>query len=188
MINLMGCLHGKYYQISYAIGLMFILVLSASAIYAQVPKHYVIVEFLNVHIVNNHSPNDAEIEFFGAYRTGVTSIGLAVQTSCIFEMGTCSMGFKDVYLSPGSKLDNAGKNETYYFSTPDKSMKLFVQDGAAFNISSYAFNRNGTNYGIVEFPCDPQNNYCRGNGYAFWDLPSKSGDYQLRILVHGWDT
>jgi hypothetical protein len=180
MINLMSRLNGKYYQIFYAIGLFFIFILSVNTSYSQVLQHHVIVEFLNVKIIDNHSPSNAEIEFFGAFRN--------VANSCVIEYVPCFPPVKNVYLTPDSKLDNAGKNETYHFSTPDKSMRVFVEEGGSFNIGSFAYDRHGSRYGNAWLTCDSENNFCRRDGYAYWDLPSTLGDYQLRILVYGWDT
>ena len=101
--------------------------------------------------------------------------------------GGCQFDFRDAYLSPNSKLENAANNETYYFSTPDKSMRLLVEEGGSFKIGSYAYDRHGSNLGEVTIMCESGNNYCRGDGFYRWDLPSSLGDYQLRLLVYGWD-
>jgi hypothetical protein len=174
----------KYYTISFAFVLIFIFVFPVGTAYGQAQQHSITVEFRYAYIIDHHSISDAEIEFFGNIGTPQQP----VTNGCIIDQfNNCGPGFKIAYLTPGSGLDDAGENEPYYFTTPDRFMRLVVEDDGSFVIGSFAYNRDGPHYGNVMQSCDSNNNFCRGQGFQYWDLKSSAGDYRLGFLVYGWD-
>lgn len=92
-------------------------------------------------------------------------------------------------MTPGSGLDDAGE-DIYYFTVPDKRIRVDVGDGGSFIIKTHAYNRGPTFVGETIILCNDSNNFCREQGYKYWDLPSRAGgngDYSVRFLVYGWD-
>lgn len=71
-------------------------------------------------------------------------------------------------------------------------MKLRVWENSSFDISSKAWNKPindssplGPFLGGVRITCNLHNNFCKGEDYSYWDIPSNTGHYNLRVLVYG---
>jgi len=128
---------------------MFSLLLTPNLILAQGRIHHITVDFENVAIREDASFTDAEMEFFGSVGTAE----IPVKNGCTIDEFNECRPYRLVYLTPGSGLDDAGEG-TYYFTVPDKRIRVDVGDGGSFIIKTHAYNRGPTFVGETIILCN----------------------------------